>query len=246
MIAAQYLIISSGDGQHNRYGDVLIVAANPVKNNGWLTSVNECECSETEYFFFPNDNYFAKEVLAITQCRELWKPNKNDFVDEQCRDECTSRMRLIHIHNAIVEQQNRIENAYFEMKYTVQEVIYGKNDTHRFDKEQEWTLSNELIDTPYGLFDIEGVRFVEEGPLVGLEFKVDGSLSVDDLPGYNGKERDIYIESIAIVRQPNNAWLWGYFMDEEGETIVTFCGYDNLFHGLAEYVQNFKTLFENK
>ena len=80
---------------------------------------------------------------------------------------------------------------------------------------------------------------VNQGPLVGVQFDVKGKLdlsSIANAPNY------INIKTVAIMRQPQNAWLWVYMFDTEDNNIINFCGHDEI-NGFMYYIQELEHSF---
>jgi hypothetical protein len=48
-----------------------------------------------------------------------------------------------------------------------------------------------------------------------------GYLEASEIPGYCGDEEVIIINTIAIVRRPQNVWLWIHFFDDENRHIAS-------------------------
>ena len=82
-----YKIMHVGDGTDSIYGDIYIVKANPVQNNGFGLYHSMSICNETESFFFPANQSLINQVLLIARGGGIWYPNENDFSDEQIFDE---------------------------------------------------------------------------------------------------------------------------------------------------------------
>lgn len=136
---------------------------------------------------------------------------------------------------------------HFSMDYTVWEVDFtatgnfislGDED----EDEEIWKIGDSFIETPHGILKIEDAIFIEEGPLVGVQFSVSGSLKMNDFRCSNGWENEINISTFALMRQPHNAWLWVYTFDENGNPLANFCGTDIL-NGLADFMPFLKRKF---
>ena len=54
---------------------------------------------------------------------------------------------------------------------------------------------------------------------------------------------DAYISTVAFMRQPFNAWLWLYLINEDGVTIASICGHDDL-DGFSKYVANLRKAYQ--
>lgn len=235
---SKYLIMNIGDGNHSKYGKAVIIQANPVTNNGFMEFYSETINSETEMFFVPDDGSILNPIMNLARMRRPWTPNVDEFDTETIRNEHTGLNVKINVHRRLSGK-----TVPFEIEYTVREVSFDSSNFKDLEEDEKWTLTNESIETPYGHFDLEQVTFVDEGPLVGLQFGVFGYLRLSDICCYDGNDDGVFVSTIAIVRQPNNVWLWAYFMDSDGKNIATFCGNDELNNGLAEYVENFRKVF---
>lgn len=82
---------------------------------------------------------------------------------------------------------------------------------------------------------------MEQGSLVGIQFTVEGTLNLCDFSYSNGDEGVANIKTFAIMRQPNNVWVWCYAFDIYNQPCVYFCGHDDL-DGLAHYCSKLKEL----
>ena len=122
------------------------------------------------------------------------------------------------------------------MSYTVREIdLTGQGNFIKIPKEI-WTIGNKSIITPHGILKIKKYIIFREGPMVGIQFSVAGSL---DLSMFNNKGKTA-IFTFAIMRQPHNVWLWGYAFNEVNRPTVNFCGNDEL-DGLAHFVSEIES-----
>ena len=96
-------------------------------------------------------------------------------------------------------------------------------------------IGDSYIITPHGTLEIRDAIFVNEGSLVGVQFDVNGTLKMDEFPCSQGFESYIQVSTFALMRQPHNAWLWGYAFDKYGNPIANFCGTDIL-DGFANFI----------
>lgn len=126
------------------------------------------------------------------------------------------------------------------MRYHVKEVDFSA--TGNFisicewdDDREDWTIGDSEIVTPHGTLEILDAIFVEEGPLVGVQFSVSGWLNLDEFECWDGDEGEVYVGTLALMRQPHNAWLWAYLFDEGNNPVANFCGHDDL-DGLANFI----------
>lgn len=122
------------------------------------------------------------------------------------------------------------------MTYTVREIdLTGQGEFFKIPQEI-WTIGNKSIITPHGSLKIKKYIIVREGPMVGIQFSVSGSL---DLSMFNNKG-ETAIFTFAIMRQPHNVWLWGYAFDKANRPTVNFCGNDEL-DGLFHFVNELES-----
>lgn len=124
------------------------------------------------------------------------------------------------------------------MKYHVNQVAFEGSDFLDFE-EEIWTFDLNKIQTPHGTLQIQDVMFVEQGSLVGIQLKTNGKIHMDEFECSTGLEGCPSVKTLAVMRQPENVWLWVYAFDENDTPIANFGGYDNL-DGLATYVDNLK------
>ena len=119
------------------------------------------------------------------------------------------------------------------------------NAIGKFQKIEEeiWTIGDKYINTPHGSLRVNNVIFVDKGQLVGVQFTVTGKWNLHDIDSSNGIEYDVEINTFALMRQPNNAWLWVYAFDCQGKSIVNFCGYDDL-DSFAKFISSLKQLIK--
>ena len=127
----------------------------------------------------------------------------------------------------------------FTMAYNVTQV--STNGGYNFDDiaEERWVIGDKYIETPHGVLEVADAIFVEEGPLVGVQFTVDGILRISEL----GCDKDVNIRTFALMRQPNNAWVWVYAFDEFNNQVVNFCGFDDL-DGMAAFIPVLKSVYK--
>ncbi|MGM9814570.1 MAG: hypothetical protein ACI3ZX_00420 [Candidatus Aphodosoma sp.] len=136
--------------------------------------------------------------------------------------------------------------AYLQLNYHVNEVRFG--ETIKPIEKEDWLIGNVtnrfgneafIIKTPNSNLLPKSFVFVNNGVHVGIQFETSGMFN---LGAYGYQEKFVNVKHIAIVRQPNNVWLWAYLIDENGINIATFCGYDDL-DGLAHLVSDMKQEF---
>lgn len=119
----------------------------------------------------------------------------------------------------------------------LKEVDFDGNGNFSSCTPEDWIIGNKKIITPRGTLKIREFKIVEQNGMVGIQLSVRGSLDFSSMQ--NG--RSLEISTIAFMRQPHNAWLWGYTFDKVGYPIANFCGNDDL-DGLMMYVRDLKRL----
>lgn len=128
--------------------------------------------------------------------------------------------------------------GYLQFNYYVNEIRFGDR-VLRFEQEI-WTIGyvedqsgDELfvIRSPKGDIVPSGFAEVDNSMGVGFEFDTD---TFFPLGRYGYPEGSVRISTVAVVRRPHNVWLWTYLMDEDGNNVATFCGYDEL-DGLSRF-----------
>lgn len=62
-----YKIMHVGDGTDSAHGEIVIIKANAVKNNGFSLNYSMSISKDTETFFFPNDTNLINPVLMIAR-----------------------------------------------------------------------------------------------------------------------------------------------------------------------------------
>lgn len=137
--------------------------------------------------------------------------------------------------------------ANLQLVYHVNEVRF--NDQVLKIENEDWIVGNSvdnfgresfLIKSPKGDLLPSNFTLVNNGTHVGIQFEVDNYFP---LGRYGYPKERVKVDIVALVRQPHNAWLWAYLMDEYGNNIATFCGYDDL-DGLARFVLDLKKEYD--
>lgn len=133
------------------------------------------------------------------------------------------------------------DNQY-KMTYHVSDIDFCANGNFKSIDKETWVIGEKSIITPHGTLHINDALFVEQGPLVGIQFAVTGKLKLNDFSCSTGKENEIEIATFALMRQPYNVWLWAYIFDAYGNPLVNFCGYDDL-DGFAKFIPCLKRIY---
>lgn len=233
----EYFIMDIGDGQDSKYGKILIVKANPVVTNSFgFRHVSEMRGEHTEMFHFPLSNLYIDQLVQIAQNQQIWHPEQDDFVDSRVRDENTNRVITVHRHIDLV---NTLELTKPKMTYHVKEITFNNSDFSKL--EATWNFTEDGIETPHGFISFSSFMKVSQSGMNGLQFDTEGVLYFEDID--NCPIEDAYISTVAVMRQPYNAWLWIYLIDADGQTIASICGYDDL-DGFSKYVSALSKLYQ--
>lgn len=107
--------------------------------------------------------------------------------------------------------------------------------------EEIWSIGDRFITTPHGTLQINDTIFVDKGSMIGVQFSVTGEWNFYDFNSSSSSEKDVEINTFALMRQPNNIWLWVYAFNSQGDPVVNFCGYDDL-DGFAKFIPSLKQL----
>lgn len=201
-----------------------------VFENGELTERMELQEIINAYygtFEFSEDDIFAN----------MFRKRKPNSIREQFRSAKPIKIGFNYFQsNTSQDHDNFVTGNQFSMKYTVMEVDFLANGSFvSLGEEEEWTIGDTQIITPHGTLIIEDAIFVDDGPLVGVQFSVSGSLRMDNFKCSDGWEYEIQVSTFALMRQPNNVWLWVYAFDEDNIPVANFCGTDSI-DGLANFI----------
>lgn len=118
------------------------------------------------------------------------------------------------------------------MHFFVKEIDSTAQGQFTIIPDETWRVTHTCIETPHGTLKVKKYVIVREGPLVGIQFTVKGTLDLSNLSSILGKQD---ISTLALMRQPHNVWLWAYAFDKSNVPIVNFCGNDEL-DGLTHFV----------
>ncbi len=186
-----------------------------------------------------NDYYgthdFSEDDLFADMFTPLREPNP---IREQFRNIMEIEPNKCYF-TGFTQMGNSQSKNKFTMAYNVTQV--STNGGYNFDDvaEERWVIGDKYIETPHGVLEVADAIFVEEGPLVGVQFTVDGILRISEL----GCDKDVNIRIFALMRQPNNAWVWVYAFDEFNNQVVNFCGFDDL-DGMAAFIPVLKSVYK--
>ncbi len=129
------------------------------------------------------------------------------------------------------------------MQYHVSEIKIGNSEFIRFEKET-WEIKGYELFSPYGSLRFNSVTEVDNGRLRGFQFSVEGNFALNKIKCVSDKCDNEKIRTIALLKQPHNAWLWMYIFGDSHMPIAVICGYDDL-DGFSRYVdKNIRHLIE--
>jgi len=132
-----------------------------------------------------------------------------------------------------------------ELSLHICEMDINANGDFQNINEEMWCIGERFIITPHGTLQINDTIFVDKGSMAGVQFSVTGKWNLHDFYSSSGSEKDVEINTFALMRQPNNVWLWVYAFDSQGDPVVNFCGYDDL-DGFAKFIPSLKNLYNRE
>lgn len=195
-----------------------------------------------------NAYYGTFELSEDSIFANFFRRREPNSVREQFRSAQPIRPGFNYFHSSS-SSLNETKINRFSMDYTVWEVDFSANGSYVSLGEEEdheiWKIGDSKIETPHGTLDILDAILVEDGPLVGVQFSVSGTLKMNNFKCSNGWEDEIEVSTFALMRQPHNAWLWVYAFDEDGVPVANFCGTD-LWDGLSNFMPFIKRKYLKK
>ena len=227
----------------SNFGEVFVVYANRALESmlefGSLC-FNSSRGDDTELFVYPQDMGIIDPVNRLCQSGKPWEPNMNEFRDGGLTLPDNKR-HIAHYHETLYEEEVDEESPAI-INYKAEEITFNNRDWIKFDEPQDWELSINEIRTPYGDLEIEGYMMVEQNGLVGVQLEVCGELYFGDIPAYPGEDDDVFVKTVAVMRQPNNVWLWLYLFDENHNPIASISGLegDIMANELTQFVTALK------
>lgn len=179
-------------------------------------------------FDFGDDDLFADMFPSLSESNSEREQFRNIMEIEpgKCYFSCSADA-----------SKSQSTNKY-TMAYNVMQISTNGGNSFEDIEEEQWTIGDKYIETPHGVLEVLDAVFVEEGPLVGVQFIVDGTLRVSEL----GCDEDVEIRTFALMRQPHNAWVWVYAFDEYDDQVANFCGFDDL--RMAAFVRLLKSVYK--
>ena len=218
----KFVILKIDYNHLNSHGDVFLVYANPATPNPVIEGYylfTDSVCPETEIFIFPQDMDIIRPIDQLCRQNELWEPDEFEFRPGGLTLPDNVR-HTAHYHESLFDDTP----APTIINYKAEEITFNNQDWIKFDEPQDWDFSVDEIATPYGYLDIEGYMEVQQNGLVGVQLAVSGYLYFADIPGYPGEDAGALITTVAVMRQPENLWLWVYLFDENQNPVASVCG----------------------
>ncbi len=219
-----YQILRIEENSLDTYGDVFLVFANrpiPSMEAAGFTAFTHREDENTEVFIYPRDESMIDPLGSICVNGDPWYPNPNDYKDGGIR--FNDNRKTAHYHYSVLTPKKSvslINYIVWDLRYD-----YSADEINLKEEEREhWEFAVDEIRTPHGELFIDGFMEVEQNGLVGVQLETDGYLDFSELPGYAGAEDEVYVQTVAVMRQPNNVWLWLYLFDEDHNPVLTVCG----------------------
>ena len=232
----KYLIMNISGGYDSQIGDIIVVKANPVTENMGFTYVNDMIGRETETFHLPKKEEVFRPIIRLAQNQQIWCPDDFEYKECELLDEDNGKMIKVYRHVSITRLIQNKELLHEQIEYHATEISFNNSDFEKFE-EEIWELSASCLMCKHGLLDFESFMEVKQGGLIGIQIETDGYFDFSEFP--NGMDEEVYIKTIAIMRQPYNAWLWIYMFDEDHNPVAQICGFDEL-DGFAKIVKNMK------
>ena len=214
-----YKILKINYNTLSNYGDVFVVYANPPIEDlleVGITSFSYSEDENTEVFIYPQDMSIINPIDSIGKSGRPWYPEPSEFRDGGLTFD--RGRKIAHYHESLYAEDASSEAI---INYAIRKIQFrGEWITLEDEQKEHWEFSIDEIRTPHGDLDIIGFMEVEQNGLVGVQLETDGYLDFSDFDdGYDG-----YVQTVAVMRQPNNVWLWLYLFDDNHQPIATICG----------------------
>ena len=129
------------------------------------------------------------------------------------------------------------------MKYQVKQISYDQL-TYQDIEECQWFFTSKNIQTDKGTLNIIGFQEVEQNGQVGVQMSVDGWLDLDKYTPFSPVNGPVNIRTLAIMRKPDNVWLWVYMFNENDQPVAAFCGTEawDAINSFARYVNELKRM----
>ena len=73
---------------------------------------------------------------------------------------------------------------------------------------------------------------------------VDGWLNLNEYYVFSPFDGPVYVRTLAIMRRPQNVWLWVYLFNDNGQPVAVFCGSEGIndTNSFAMYVKELKRM----
>lgn len=209
-----------------------MLKANPIMEHDWgSVSFISHECDETLTFIVPVSR--VNELVAIAQTNDVWKPSKFDYIKQTILQNGQ--------HKKWIYRHIDCYGLKPVLKFYANQVTFNNADFQDFE-EEHWTFEKVGVLTPHGNIMFDDLMFVDNGQMIGIQFATHGLFKFNELEVDNNSAGAANVKTLAIMRQPYNAWLWIYMFDSNDNPIASFCGHDDL-DGFAKYINRLKSEF---
>ncbi|MBR6178734.1 MAG: hypothetical protein IKQ70_12750 [Bacteroidales bacterium] len=213
----RYKIINIQRADHNKYGEISIVKANPFLIMGSCELFTTDESDETKTFVVSND--FADDTLLnIARSKQPWCPNMMDFTEERVYDQNNRKHVSMYIDNSLL--QSSIKMVFpIKQLYTESELDQG------IECKEEWVFARDNVKTPHGIISFRGVAFINDIEL-GLQFLTNGIIQLNKISSSLGIEN---IKMLRLIKMRDDNIASIQLFNSNQKLIVSFSGGDSSF-----------------
>ena len=217
---------------HSKYGDIVMVKANPVNNTNLrgYVSYSPDEEYDTKTFLIP-EKLATGWIINIAKNQEIWEPNMLNYTQEEIFD----GEREIYIS---VYVENSMRKPPVKMVFPINSYSFPNEDSNISLKE-EWVFESFSVNTPHGKLDLSSVKFINDSEHIGIQFNANGIIRLNEI---DSSMHSTHIAALGIIKRRYNAWVWIQLVDKYDCHIISFCGGDLTF---GEYVFNFYKNFNS-
>ena len=225
----QYKIINIQRADHNKYGEISIVKANPFLIMGSCELFTTDESDETKTFVVSND--FADDTLLnIARSKQPWCPNMMDFTEERVYDQNNRKHVSMYIDNSLLQSSIKM---IFPIRQFYSEPEFGRG----IELNEEWIFLRDCVKTPHGTLNFSAVAFVNDFEK-GLQFLTNGVIRLNEI---SASLKTINITMLRLIKVCNDKNVSIQLFDSNKELIVAFSGGDSSF---SKYVLEMKKYYK--
>lgn len=215
----KYKIIDIREVTDKKYGKTIFVKANPInKIGGMLESFTPYECKETRCFILPLS--MADSIVDIAQSEKIWTVEFINFIKERIISDGQSQIIFRHLS---------FHKDEIFLKYTAEDVSFDGGMPNQSLGEDHWAFYKDRIVTPQGVLTLDSFLDVNNSGQIGIQFSTRGMLRINEINVNNNPHiAPISIKTLAMVRQPHNAWVYAWLFDNNDQPVMTVCGFDGI------------------